>query len=392
MTSESVGIKRVLKIALPKDQSAFLWGPRKTGKTTYLAAKFPKSTRYDLLQTDLFLRFSKEPYRLREELIALEEQGRLHLPILMDEIQKVPTLMDEIHWLIENKKWSFILCGSSARKLKQTHANMLGGRAWRFELFPLTSKELGKDLDLLKALNQGLIPSHYLSKHPLKEHQAYIENYLKEEIQQEGLVRNLPSFAKFLDSTSFSNGELVNYSNIARDCGVDSKTVAAHYQILVDTLVGTFLPPFRKQRKRQIILSTSKFYLFDAGIAGALCKRTLQINKGAEFGRAFEHFIFMELRAYRSYAEKQAEFSFWRTKDQLEVDFIVNQGEVAIEVKGTAQIGSQETKGLRAFMEEHPVKKALLVCQEPRRRKIDSGITIIPWRDFLSSLWEGKIF
>lgn len=181
---------------LPEGQSAFLWGPRKKGKTTYLTAKFPKSTRYDLLQTDLFFRLSKGPHRLREELVALEEQGRLRLPILMDEIQKVPALLDEIHWLIENKKWNFVLCGSSARKLRQTHANMLGGRAWRFELFPLTSRELGKDFDLLKALNQGLIPSHYLSQHPSKGHQASIENYLKEEIQQEGLGQKHPVLRK----------------------------------------------------------------------------------------------------------------------------------------------------------------------------------------------------
>lgn len=389
MISDNIKIARKLDFKLPKGQSAFLWGPRKTGKTTFLKEKFPKSIRYDLLETDLFLRLSKEPFRLREELLALEEKKELTQPIILDEIQKVPPLLDEIHWMIENRHFSFILCGSSARKLKQSHANMLGGRAWRFELYPLTFQELGRNFDLLKALNQGLIPSHYLSSQHQREHKAYINDYLKEEIQQEGLVRNLPAFARFLDSVSFSNGELVNYSNIARDCAVDSKTVAEYYQILVDTLLGTFLEPFRKTRKRQTISSTPKFFLFDVGIAGALSQRLLQTNRGIEFGRAFEHFIFMELLAHRAYSEKEAPLSFWRTKDQMEVDFIINHGELAIEVKGTTQIGAQETKGLRAFIEEHHPKKALLVCQEPKRRKLENGITIIPWQDFLAELWNG---
>lgn len=390
--SENIKIPRSLSLKLPKGQSAFLWGPRKTGKTTYLREKFPNSTRYDLLETDLFLPLSKEPFRLRQELLALEEKNELIQPIILDEIQKIPPLLDEVHWLIENRHFSFILCGSSARKLKQSHANMLGGRAWRFELHPLTSQELGEHLDLLKVLNRGLIPSHYLSPQYSREHKAYVHDYLKEEIQQEGLVRNLPAFARFLDAVSFSNGELVNYSNIARDCGVDAKTVAEYHQILVDTLLGTFLEPFRKKRKRQIIFSTPKFFLFDVGIAGALSQRVLQTNRGIEFGRAFEHFIFMEILAYRAYSEKEAHFSFWRTIDQMEVDFIVDRGEIAIEVKGTNHVGAQETKGLRAFVEEYRPKKAMLVCQESRKRKLENGITILPWQDFLTSLWGGEIF
>ena len=392
MISEKGTFHRALSLKLPKGQSAFLWGPRKTGKTTYLKDNFPDQTRYNLLETDTYLRLSKEPFRFREELLALEEKGALHLPVILDEIQKVPSLLDEVHSLIESKGWSFILCGSSARKLKQTHANMLGGRAWRFEMFPLTSQELGKEFELLTALNRGLIPSHYLASQSSRALKAYVQDYLKEEIQQEGLVRNLPAFARFLDSVSFSNAEMVNYSNIARDCAVDSKTVAGYYQILVDTLLGAFLEPFRKQKKRQIISATPKFYLFDVGVAGFLSQRSLQTNRGYEFGKAFEHFIFMELQAYRSYREKETHFSFWRTKEGLEVDFILNRGEIAIEVKAESHLGSQDTKGLRAFMEEHHPHQSILVCQEPRLRKLESGIVVMPWKAFLNSLWGKEIF
>jgi predicted AAA+ superfamily ATPase len=392
MSSEEKNIPRVLKISLPRAQSAFLWGARKTGKTTLLQEKFPNSLRYDLLETDTFLRLSKEPFRLREELLAVRDRGQLAKPIIIDEVQKIPPLLDEIHWLIENKKLSFILCGSSARKLKRSHANMLGGRAWRFELHPLTSFEIGKDFDLLKGLNRGLIPSHYLSNYYPRNLKAYIQDYLKEEIQYEGIVRNLPAFARFLDAVSFSSGELVNYTNIARECGVDAKTVAEYYQILIDTLIGHFLEPYRKRRGREIITATPKFYLFDVGVAGSLTKRILQTNQGAEFGKAFEHLVMMELIAYRSYTEKDVSIRFWRTKAGQEVDFVIAEGEVAIEVKGSRKLSSADLAGLKAFVEEHRPKKALLVCQEPVARKLSSGLEIVPWKEFFKTLWAGEIF
>lgn len=390
MYSELVEFPRALKISLPKGKSAFLWGPRKTGKTTLLREQFPKALCYDLLETDTFSRFTKEPFRLREELSALEFLPK-NDPIIIDEVQKIPQLLDEIHWLIENKKMSFLLCGSSARKLKKSHANMLGGRAWRFELHPLTSQELGDRIDLLRILNQGLIPSHYLSDFPTRELKAYLQDYLREEIQQEGLVRNLPAFARFLDAVSFEDGELVNYTNVARDCGVDSKTVAEYHNILVDTLVGHFLEPFRKKRKRQIITSTPKFYLFDVGVAGALSKRRIEADQGAEFGKAFEHFMFMELIAYRSYREKDFRLSFWRTKEGHEVDFVLDDGRVAIEIKGSKNLRSSEFKGLKAFHEEHHPKKSYLVCQESVPRKVGDNILVLPWKTFLKKLWEGEI-
>lgn len=391
MSYESVEIPRALNLDLPPGRTAFFWGARGTGKTTLLRQRFSKSTRYDLLETDTFLRLSKEPFRLREETSALHEKNRLIQPVILDEIQKIPALLDEIHWLIENKKVSFILCGSSARKLKRSHANLLGGRAWRYELYPLTTRELGKRFDLLKALNRGLIPSHYLDDNYQRSVKSYIQDYLKEEIQYEGLVRSLPAFARFLDTIPFSNGELVNFSNIASECGVDSKTVVQYYRILEDTLLGRFLEPFRKRKKRQTIYATPKFYLFDVGIANYLAKRTLTASRGSDFGKAFEHFIFMELVAYRSYAERDAEFSFWRTKSGLEVDFVIGSAETAIEVKGTPHITSEDGKGLKAFAEEFHPNKSFLVCQEPKARKAD-GMTILPWGEFLESLWNGEIF
>ncbi|MBI1870933.1 MAG: ATP-binding protein [Chlamydiae bacterium] len=382
-------LHRSLKIDLPKGQSAFLWGPRKTGKTTLIQSLFPKSIAYNLLETDTYLRLSKEPFRLREELAEIRTVSSNEQPIILDEVQKIPQLLDEVHNLIEQKGLSFFLCGSSARKLKKGHANMLGGRAWRYELYPLTSHELGKEFDLMKALNRGLIPSHYLSDYYAKSIKTYIQDYLKEEIQSEGLVRNLPAFARFLDTVPFNNGELVNFSNIARECSVDSKTVAAYYQILVDTLMGYFIEPFRKVKNRQIIGATPKFYLFDVGVAGGMSQRTLSINKGDEFGKAFEHFILMELIAYRAYSERDFHISFWRTKDGLEVDFVLNHGEVALEVKGISHVGTSDLKGLSAFREEHHPKHSILICQEPKPRKLENGITILPWKIFLERLWNG---
>lgn len=391
MTSESVNIDRTLDIDLPKGQSAFLWGPRKTGKTTYLLQKFPKSTRYDLLETDTLLRLSKEPHLLRQEVKSLKERGSLHEPIIIDEVQKIPPLLDEIHWLIEKYKVSFVLCGSSARKLKRSHANLLGGRAWRFELFPLTTNELGNDFDLLKSLNRGLIPDHYLDENYQRTIKAYINDYLKEEIRDEGLVRNLPAFARFLDAVPFSCGELVNYSNIASDCGVDSKTVAEYYQILVDTLIGVFVEPFRKRKKRDTIISTPKFYLSDVGVAGGLMKRSIQTKKGIEFGNAFENFILMELLAHRSYSEKDYRIDFWRTKGGKEVDFVLDGGKVAVEVKGTGKIKGSDLKGSVSFVEDYKPQKAFIVCQETVPRKLTSGVEIIPWKNFLEMLWDGEI-
>jgi len=381
-------ITRSLEIALPKGQSAFLWGPRKTGKTTFLKAAFPDSTVYDLLRTDLLLEFSKRPSLLRERLLAAEPK-RLKEPIIIDEVQKVPQLLDEIHWLIENKGLRFILCGSSARKLKRGKANLLGGRAWRYEMHPLVSAELG-ELDLLKALNRGMIPAHYLQEEYRKSLRAYIRDYLKEEVFDEGLTRNIPAFSRFFDAVGYSHGELTNYANIARDCGVDAKTVKEYYQILVDTLLGTMIEPYSRRQDRQVISKAGKFYLFDVGVAGAIIQRRIPQEKGEQFGKAFEHFILMEILAHRSYRELDYDLNFWRTKSGLEVDFILGRGEVAIEVKGSSRIDSSDLRPLKAFIQEYRPAQALVVCNE-RLPRVHEGIRILPWREFLKMLWEGTV-
>ncbi len=380
--------QRILNMDLPPGQSAFLWGPRKTGKTTYLKARYPKSVVYDFLQTDLFLDFSKRPYLLREQLLAKNDEV-LNYPVILDEVQKVPKILDEVHWLIENKGLRFILCGSSARKLRRGQANLLGGRAWRYEMFPLVSIEVD-NLKLLQVLNRGLIPAHYLQDGYKMSLMAYVQDYLKEEIFDEGLTRNFPVFSRFFDAMGYSHGELTNYSNIARECGVDSKTVKGYYQILVDTLLGKMVEPFKRRQERQVISKASKFYLFDVGIAGAISRRHLEEEKGELFGKALEHFIFMEIVAHSSYQALNYNINFWRTKSGLEVDFVLGNGEVAIEVKGSSRIDKRELRSLKAFIEEYSPRQALMVCNE-REERLLRGIRIMPWKSFLRNLWQGKI-
>jgi predicted AAA+ superfamily ATPase len=381
-------IDRLLKIDLPKGQSAFLWGPRKTGKTTYLKATFPNSPIFDMLQTDLFLEFAKHPFLLREQLLAAKPE-QLKEPIIIDEVQKAPQLLDEIHWLIENKGLRFILSGSSARKLKRGKANLLGGRAWRYEMHPLVSAEI-EDLDLLRSLNRGMIPAHYLQAEYAKSLQAYVRDYLKEEVFDEGLTRNIPAFSRFFDAVGYSHGELTNYANIARECGVDAKTVKEYYQILVDTLLGAMIEPYKKRQERQVITKAGKFYLFDVGTAGAIIRRHIPEERGDQFGKAFEHFILMEILAHRSYKELNYEVNFWRTKTGLEVDFILGHGQMAVEIKGTRHIDSTDLRPLKAYTQEYHPKKSLLVCNE-RSPRVHEGIQILPWRDFLSMLWDGTV-
>ncbi len=385
-------LKRLLVMNLPDHKSAFLWGARQTGKSTFLKIKFPQSVYYDLLKSDLYLRLQKTPHVLREEILALPK-NQLDHPIIIDEIQKIPALLDEVHWLIENNQTQFILCGSSARKLKRLGTNLLGGRALRYHFYPLTYTEI-PNFNLLTALNNGLIPSHYFSTQVNLLLEAYIIDYLNHEIREEGLVRNFPDFARFLDSIAFSNGELVNYNNIARDCGVSAKTVENYYQILIDTLLGYFLPPFHKKIKRDLISKTPKFYLFDIGIQNYLSKRSIIELRGTQAGNAFEHFIFMELIAYKGFNKKRYELTYWRTKTGLEVDFILDS-DIAIEVKISQTVHKEDLKGLIAFCEEHHPKQAIVVSLDANLRLLkindQTEIRIYPWEYFLKKLWAGEI-
>ena len=384
----AVVIPRLLDMSLPQGQSAFLWGPRKTGKSTYLRSRFKDAVVYDFLKAELVIELSRRPSLMRERLEA-QAPADAGKPVVLDEVQKVPQLLDEVHWLIENRGRQFILCGSSARKLKRGRANLLGGRAWRYELFPLVSRELG-EVDLLRALNRGLIPAHYFAEQHRKALDAYVRDYLKEEVFDEGLTRNIPAFSRFFEAMSYSHGELTNYANIARDCGADAKTVKEYYQILCDTLLGRFVLPYKKRQQRGVIAKAPKFYLFDVGVAGALVKRRIPEERGETFGRAFEHFVFMELAAYASYSELQYDIAFWRTKSGLEVDFVLASGEVAVEVKGSSRVDDRDLRPLRTFAAEHRPRLALVVCNEPVERVVD-GIRILPWRSFLAALWAGEV-
>lgn len=381
-------LSRILRISLPPRQSAFLWGARKTGKSTYLQGAFPDSLVFDLLQTDVMLELAKRPALLREQIMAAPAR-QLQEPIIIDEVQKVPQLLDEVHWLIEHKHLRFILCGSSARKLTRGQTNLLGGRAWRYEMHPLVSAEV-PHLDLLRALNRGLVPSHYLAPEYRRSLDAYVRDYLKEEVFNEGLTRNVPAFSRFFDAMAYSHGELTNFANIARDCGVDAKTVKEYYQILVDTLLGTFIEPYKARQERQVITKAARFYLFDVGVAGAVTKRHITEERGEPFGRAFEHLILMQILAHRSYRDLGYDVHFWRTKSGLEVDFVLGRGEVAIEVKGASRVDPREFRGLRAFVEDHRPRRAILVCNE-RRPRVHEGVDVLPWREFLERLWGGEI-
>lgn len=386
---KSVTINRLAKINIPEQQSAFLWGARKTGKSTFLHAHFSQSVWYDLLKTDEWARLTAHPHLLREEIMALPETFLKH-PVIIDEIQKIPALLNEVHWLIENKKVNFILCGSSARKLKQGAVNLLGGRAWKFNFYPLVYKEI-TNFNLIRALNHGLLPSHYLSDQPRRMLRAYVSDYLTLEIQAESLVRNLPGFARFMDVTGFCNGQMINYTNIAKDCAISAKTVKEYFHILQDTLIGYLIEPFYKKAKRDVISATPKFYLFDVGVATYLRKTYIETLQGTVAGDAFEHFILMELMAFLGLHEIDDSIYYWRSKNGLEVDFILNNGQCAIEVKITQNPALSDVTGLRAFCHDYKPRHALVVCTTPRPRLlgIENGVKIIaiPWKEFLNALW-----
>ena len=365
-------------------ESTFLWGARQTGKSTLLKSLYPDAPYFDLLLADEFERFLRNPSLLREILLIRSSAG----PVIIDEIQRIPSLLNEIHWLIVNRNIQFILSGSSPRNILRSGGNLLGGRALRHELYPLISVEI-PDFNLVRALNWGLLPRHYLAGNPDKLLSAYIGSYLRDEIMTEAKIRNITSFSRFLEAAAFSNGEMVNYSNIATECGVSSPTVKEYFQILEDTMTGRFLQSYQKKPKRRVILAP-RFYYFDIGVANYLLKRG-RIEQGSEaFGKAFEHFIYQEIYAHSHYSGINYPISYWRTTSQIEVDFILGENEVTIETKSTSMVNPRHLKGLKSFAEEYKVKKSIIVSTDPYPRQIDN-ITVLPWQVFLNMLWGGEI-
>jgi uncharacterized protein len=378
-------LKRLIKIDARISESFFLWGPRQVGKSTLLKQLYPTAHSIDLLQADSFIRYSTQPQLLREELAALPVKPER---IVIDEIQKIPLLLDEIHLLMERYKYSFALCGSSARKLKRGHANLLGGRALRYELTGFSAAECGSDWDLIRMLNTGYMPRHYLNPDRCETYlRSYVNDYLKEEIAAEGIVRNLPVFSEFLRIAALGDTEMLNYSTIARDVGVSSPTIKEYFTILSDTLLGKELPAYTKRPKRRT-KQAPKFYFDDVGVVNQLTNRKSLEPKQAAFGKAFENWIFHELHAYSRYSGAWHDLSYWHLSSGIEVDFIVGDLELAVEAKSSSKIHGDHLKGLRELKAEYPnLKKSCIVCLEEKARMTEDGILILPYRDFVERLW-----
>lgn len=377
--------KRIFDIENKLDEGMFLFGARQTGKSTLLKEHFKGAIYFDLLNPRVRTAFKRNPNSLWE---ALQDKPSGTL-VIVDEIQKVPELLDVVHSLMVERGLFFILSGSSARKLKRSGANTLGGRAIPETLFPLVWPEV-TDFQIDKAVQNGMIPRHYMVEDATKRISGYVKVYLDEEIREEGEVRELNAFERFLEVAAFSDGEMLNYSNIAADCGVSAKTVKSYFQILYDTLIGYEIPAYRKEIKRKII-QAPRFYFFDVGIANFLMGRHALKRGTEDYGHAFEHYVIQEIIAFKGYNEKRDIISYWHTYDQKEVDVIIGDAKVAIEIKSTEHVENRHQKGLKAFHEEHPECRLMLVSLDPITRK-SANIELVYVLDFLKTLWDGGIF
>jgi len=373
MIKRPVMLERSLK--LHQGKNYLLLGPRRVGKTTYLRTHFADCETIDLLKRDVFFEYRTSPHLLRER--YADGEGT----IVIDEIQLIPDLLYEIHWMIENTNRTFVLSGSSARKLRRTGVTNLAGRLASVHMVPLTHAEI-PDFDLHRQLQFGSLPPILFSDNPTDDLKNYCGEYLKEEIQSEGIVRNLPSFTRFLESAALANTEMISYTSQARDCGVAAKTIKAYYQIIIDTLLGYMLEAFTKTQKRRAI-TAPKFYFFDCALPNTILERTLS-PKTPEFGKAFEHFLILETIAAMHYGSRISKLHYWRSASGFEVDLIINE-HTAVEFK-TGSIHIQDTRPLMTLNEEIPLKNKWIVGLESKTRSLENGVLVLPWQEFLSRL------
>ena len=374
-------LPRILNLSNEIDSSIFLFGARQTGKSTILRQQFPNAIYIDLLDSSIKERYRRNPTLLYEMLNGKPE-GTL---VIIDEIPEVPTLLDEVHRLIVESGLVFILCGSSARKLKRKGHNTLGGRAFPVYLYPFVSAEI-PEFDIDRAVTFGMLPPHYLAKNPSRLLAGYINVYLKEEIKEEALVRNLDAFQRFLEVAALTDGEIVNNANIAQDCGVRATTVNAYFDILEDTLMGYRIPAFRKVMKRRL-MQAPKFYYFDIGVANHLLHRKELVRGSADYGHAFEHLVIQEIYTWLQYTHSEEELSYWHTYTGIEVDAVIGDARVAIEIKSAEEIQRRHLKGLKAFADEYPESRRILVSLDKLSRTID-GIECLYVLDFFKTLWN----
>jgi predicted AAA+ superfamily ATPase len=366
-------------------QSTFLWGARQTGKSTLLRHLYPDAHYYDLLKTDVYLRLLSRPALLREELPPQAQH------VIIDEFQKVPLLLNEVHGLIESRSLVFTLSGSSARKLRQTDTHLLGGRALKKILYGFSAHELGASFNLPTLLTKGYLPRHYFADNYREQLAAYVDDYFSEEIKNEGLVRNLPSFSGFLKTAAFSDGEMVNYSTIARDAGVSSHTIREYFAILVDTLMGQFVPAYQENAKRRT-QKAPKFYFSNLGVVNHLSQRFSFAESSPAFGKAFENWVFHELSCYAEYSRKRFPICYWRLSTGVEVDFILGDMEIAIEAKASQLVNHNHLKNLVELNKDYPtIKKAYVVSLDATRRYLHPKLEVLPYLDFITLLWSGEI-
>ncbi len=376
-------ITRKINVAsVLEKKSCFLLGPRQCGKSSLVRETLHNAYVFDLLSGDTFARIARNPN-------YIEEVCKEPRTVVIDEIQKMPALLDEVHRLIESKGMKFLLTGSSARKLRSGGVNLLGGRARMRLLHPFSASELGDTFDLDRAINYGLLPGIWFSDEPEEDLAGYVSLYLEQEIMHEGATRNLPAFSRFLEIAALASGEQINYQAISADAQIPRSTVQEYFKILKDTLLAREVPVWKKGLSRKTV-ETAKFYLFDTGVTRRLQRRGILASGTPEYGHAFESWILHELIAYTDTFRRDAGISYWRTRTGYEVDFVINDC-IAIEAKTTRSATKNDIKGLAAIAAEGTFRHRILVCNEPLAREVE-GIAILPWKEFVTRLWSEDIF